>query len=297
MARQPARKRKSRSHKPPKQKDELPTPEKGISRDEAEEIEEHSRLRAAVLYEIIRVEGEGELARSAPALAWSGLAAGLSIGLSVVAQAMLATHLPEAEWKPMIEKFGYSAGFIVVIMARQQLFTENTLTPVLPVIARMKLKWLAVLLRLWAIVLSANLAGCLIFAAAIAYTSMLPPEMEQNVRLIGEHLMKNTATEMFVKGIAAGWIIAALVWTLPSAQNTEFFLIGLLTYLIALGEFTHVIAGSVEAFYLWVTGSIGAGKVFLQFLLPTLAGNVVGGTVLFAVLSYAQVREEIGAGK
>lgn len=297
MAAKPTRKSKTPRHKAPKEEDDIPQPEEGLTREEAKEIEEHRRLRAAVLYEIIRVEGEGELARGAAALAWSGVAAGLSIGLSVVTQAMLAAHLPEAAWKPMVEKFGYSVGFIVVIMARQQLFTENTLTPVLPVIARMKLKWLAVLLRLWAIVLSANLAGCLIFAAAIAYTSMLPPEVEENVRRIGEHLMENTATEMFVKGIAAGWIIAALVWTLPSAQNTEFFLIGLLTYLIALGEFTHVIAGSVEAFYLWVQQSVTAGDVFLKFLLPTLAGNVVGGTVLFAVLSYAQVREEIGAGK
>lgn len=60
----------------------------------------------------------------------------------------------------MIEKLGYAVGFIVVIMARQQLFTENTLTAVLPVIVRRKFNWLLVVLRLWGIVLVANLTGC-----------------------------------------------------------------------------------------------------------------------------------------
>jgi len=260
---------------------------------EAKQISEAKRLRAAILYEVIRVEGEGELARSTSALWWSGLAAGLSIGLSVLSQALLATHLPEASWNPIVERMGYAVGFIVVIMARQQLFTENTLTAVLPVISAWQLHWLWVMLRLWAIVLAANLVGAFIFAVAIAHMGMLPADVAEQVRVISVHLMDNSATEMFVKGIAAGWLIAALVWMLPSAENAEFFLIGLMTYLIALGGFTHVIAGSVEAFYLWVTQSATTFDVFFKFLLPTLAGNVVGGTVLFGLLSYAQVRDEI----
>ncbi len=282
-------------HHTPTSKDEVPETAQGISRQEAKEIGHRRRLRAAVVYEIIRVEGEGELARGFPALWWSGVAAGLSIGLSVISQALLAAHLPDAPWKPIVESLGYSVGFIVVIMARQQLFTESTLTAVLPVIARRRLKWLLVMLRLWAIVLLANLVGSLIVATTLAHTPMLPAEVDAGVRAIAEHLMANSTMEMFTKGIAAGWLIAALVWMLPSSENTEFFVIGLLTYLIALGDFTHVIAGSVEAFYLWVQHAATTGEVFLHFLLPTLAGNIVGGTVLFGVVSYAQVREEIGA--
>jgi len=274
------------------EKDE-PQPHQDSQKGEAKKISEARRLRAAILYEVIRVEGEGELARSASALWWSGLAAGLSIGLSVLSQALLATHLPDASWKPIIERMGYAVGFIVVIMARQQLFTENTLTAVLPVISAWKLHWLMVMLRLWFIVLAANLVGAFIFAVSIAYMGMLPAEVAAQVAVISEHLMANSATEMFVKGIAAGWLIAALVWMLPSAENAEFFLIGLMTYLIALGGFTHVIAGSVEAFYLWVMLEASTVDVFFKFLLPTLAGNVVGGTVLFGLLSYAQVRDEI----
>jgi len=276
-----------------KNDEDEPQAHEDSQRGEAKKISEARRLRAAILYEVIRVEGEGELARSASALWWSGLAAGLSIGLSVLSQALLATHLPDAEWKLIIERMGYAVGFIVVIMARQQLFTENTLTAVLPVISAWQLHWLWVMLRLWAIVLAANLVGAFIFALAIAHMGMLPADVAAQVTVISQHMMDTAATEMFVKGIAAGWLIAALVWMLPSAEHAEFFLIGLMTYLIALGGFTHVIAGSVEAFYLWVTQGATAFDVFLKFLLPTLAGNVVGGTVLFGLLSYAQVRDEI----
>jgi len=272
---------------------EEPQPHEESPKQEAKRISEARRLRAAILYEVIRVEGEGELARSFSALWWSGLAAGLSIGFSVLSQALLAANLPDAEWKAIIEKMGYSVGFIIVILARQQLFTENTLTAVLPVISAWKLYWLWVMLRLWLIVLAANLVGAFIFALALAYLGMLPADVSFQVGEISRHMMENSASEMFVKGIAAGWLIAALVWMLPSAENIEFFLIGLMTYLIALGGFTHVIAGSVEAFYLWVLQETTSWDVFVTFLLPTLAGNVVGGTVLFGLLSYAQVRDEI----
>ena len=105
--------------------------------------------------------------------------------------------------------------------------------------------------------------------------------------------MANSPVEMFVKGIAAGWLIAALVWMLPSAEGTEIFVITLITYIIALGDFTHIIAGSVEAIYMWLIGEVSFWAMTGGFFIPTLLGNVAGGTVLFAVISYAQVREEL----
>jgi formate/nitrite transporter FocA (FNT family) len=256
-------------------------------------VEKRRRLRAAVVYEIIRVEGEGELARTFGALWWSALAAGLSIGFSPLAMAMLRSYLPKNPAAAIIENLGYSVGFLIVILSRQQLFTENTLTAVLPVIAQRKWEWVWVLLRLWAIVLAANLVGCLLFAAFLAYSSALTPEISDALVAIGAKLMTNTPSEMFVKGIVSGWLIAALVWMLPSSEGTEIFVITLITYLIALGGLTHVVAGSAEALYLWLSGHESFARIAFVFFLPTLAGNMFGGTLMFAVLSYAQVREEI----
>jgi formate/nitrite transporter FocA (FNT family) len=272
---------------------DLPPPPEGLTKAETRSVAQRKRLRAAVVYEIIRVEGEGELARSFGALWWSALAAGLSIGFSVLAQGMLKAYLPNTPGAPIVENLGYSVGFLIVILSRQQHFTENTLTVVLPVIARKEWKWLPAMLRLWGIVLAANLVGCFLFAAFLAYSGALSPEIADGIKAVGAKLMANSPPQMFVKGIVSGWLIAALVWMLPSAEGTEIFVITLITYLIALGGFTHVVAGSAEAFYLWLAGPASLTQVVFGFLLPTLAGNLFGGTLLFAVLSYAQVREEI----
>jgi formate-nitrite transporter family protein len=273
--------------------DDIPAPQERLTREEEKSVTKRRRLRAAVVYEIIRTEGEGELARTFGALWWSGLAAGLSIGFSMLSQAMLSAALGNLPGATIISHLGYAVGFLIVILSRQQLFTENTLTAVLPAIARREPRWVWVLARLWGIVLAANLVGCLLFSLFLAYSGVLSPEVSAAVAAIAHELMSNTPTEMFVKGIAAGWLIAALVWMMPSAEGTEIFVITLITYLIALGGFTHVIAGSAEAFYAWLTGAESFSRILFGFFLPTLAGNVAGGTVLFAVLSYAQVREEI----
>ncbi|HUU66046.1 MAG TPA: formate/nitrite transporter family protein [Methyloceanibacter sp.] len=278
-----------KSPKPP----EAPAPQEGLTRDENRSVKERKRLRAAVVYEIIRLEGDAELARGFSALWWSALAAGISIGFSVLSQAMLSASLQGVAGGAVIADLGYCVGFLIVILGRQQLFTENTLTAVLPIMVRKDWSGIWDVLRLWGIVLAANLVGCFLFAAFLAFSGALGPEITDAIKDIGHHLMANTPTEMFVKGIVAGWLIAALVWMLPSAESTEIFIITLITYIIALGDFTHIIAGSVEAVYMWLVGEESFLSVAGGFFLPTLLGNVFGGTLLFAVVSYAQVREEL----
>ncbi|MEO1205914.1 MAG: formate/nitrite transporter family protein [Pseudomonadota bacterium] len=254
---------------------------------------EHKSLKASAVFDIIRREGDKELTRNFNALWWSGVAAGLSIGFSVVAEGILAAYLPDAPWKPLVDNLGYCVGFLIVILGHQQLFTENTLTAVLPAMTRSKAIWWFILLRLWGIVLAANVVGCAIFALFISQSGVLSTEVFGAVTHLSEHMMAKTPYEMFIGGIMAGWLIAALVWMLPSSEGSEFLVITLMTYLIAAGDFTHVIAGSVEALFLVFEGKIGMFDATVGFFLPTLAGNVFGGTVLFAVLSYAQVRDEI----
>src|SRR5215218_9856191 len=103
---------------------------------EDRQAEERSAPSGKIVYKAILQEGEEELARTTSALFWSGLAAGLSMAFSMIAEGLLASHLPNAPWRPLVAKFGYSVGFLIVILGRQQLFTENTLTPILPLLQR-----------------------------------------------------------------------------------------------------------------------------------------------------------------
>lgn len=245
------------------------------------------------MHEIIREQGMEELRRTNQALAWSGLAAGMSMGMSMLAMAFLMAHLPAEPWAMAIAKLGYSAGFIIVILARQQLFTENTITVLLPVVAEGHLDYLLSMLRLWGVVLLANMAGAMLFSLAVVHTDALDARYREATFEIGHHLMSNSPMAMFLKGIVAGWLIAGLVWMLPSADGARFWVILFITYLIALGDLTHIVAGSAEAFSLALAGEESWFRVVFVFLLPTLAGNTLGGAALFSLISYAQVRLEI----
>lgn len=267
--------------------------DKPITKREIEDVEERSSPRTPVIYEIVRRLGEEEMARPATSLWWSGLAAGLSISFSLLAQAILQTHLPNETWRPLVSSLGYSVGFIMVVLSRQQLFTESTITVVLPVMAEFTPGNLARLGRLWVIVLCANFAGTLFAALFCSFTPTLTPELKDAMIQISRGIMDYGGYEMFMKAIAAGFLIAAMVWLIPSADTAQIHVVALMTYLISVGGFMHIVAGSMEAFMLAVNGDVGWIAMTVHFVLPVLAGNIVGGTALFALLSYAQVMKEI----
>src|SRR5262249_33838776 len=183
--------------------------------------------------------------------------AGLSISFSLLAQAILQTHLPDAPWRPLVSSFGYSVGFLMVVLSRQQLFTENTITVVLPVVAELTPRNLALMGRVWSIVLLANLAGTLFAALFCTFTPVLTSELRDGMIEISRQLLGQGWLDMFFKGISAGFLIAAMVWVMPGAAAAQFHVITLMTYLIAAGGFMHIVAGSMEAFLLLVNGELG----------------------------------------
>jgi formate/nitrite transporter FocA (FNT family) len=266
---------------------------RGISNSEVRDVEELATPRTPVIYEVVRRLGEEEMARPLTSLWWSGVAAGLSISFSLLAQAILQNHLPDAPWRPLVASFGYCVGFVMAVLSRQQLFTESTITAVLPLAKNITFDNLGRTARLWAIVLVANLAGTLFAALFCAYTPVLAPEVYGGMLSISQGLLDFGWWEMLFRAIAAGFLMAAMVWLMPGAERSQFHVIVLMTWLIAVGGFTHVVAGSMEAYLLVVSGSWAWWQMLAQFMAPVLIGNVIGGTALFALISYAQVMDEI----
>ena len=260
---------------------------------ERRSVEERRSPPARVVHEIIRQQGVDELERPTGSLLWSGTAAGVVIWLSLIAQAALQVKLPASPWVPAIAALGYSVGFIVVIMGRLQLFTESTIVAVLPLAVDTSWANLGRTLRLWGLVFAANMVGTLAVALLMPHANLVTPALLSAMLDVSHHLTEMTPLDAFTHGIPAGFILAAIAWLLPNAEGQQIWIVTLLTWIISLAGFSHVIAGSAEAWLLASTGEASYGFAIFGFILPALAGNIIGGTGLFAALAHAQVRSEL----
>jgi formate/nitrite transporter FocA (FNT family) len=264
-----------------------------LSEEEEREVDERSPPTAKVVHGAVVKQGEDELERPAGSLFWSGLAAGIAILASVTAEAALRHGLPDAPWREVVSGLGYTLGFIIVILGRMQLFTEHTTVAVLPLMRERTGANLKRTLRLWTIVFAGNLVGTAAISAAAYFLPLQKPELTHAMVEVSAKLLEKAPMAMFLQAIPAGFLIASVAWIRSAADDSGFWIVLVLTYAIALGGFTHVIAGAAEAFLLLWAGKAGIAWVLGGFLVPAFLGNVVGGTGLFAMLAHAQVKEEL----
>jgi formate/nitrite transporter FocA (FNT family) len=262
-----------------------------LSDREMEEADHRSSTTAKVVHEAIRLEGTEELERPSFSLWWSGVAAGLTMGCSMVAQGILDARLPDAPWRDLVAAFGYCLGFLFVTMGRQQLFTETTLTVMLPVLHRSH--GAADLIRYWAIVFAGNIVATLLFAAAVTIPGLFPADIGHAFVKLGTDAAAPGFLAVTIKAVFAGWLIALMVWLMPASGTAKFVVIIAVTWLIAVAHFSHVIAGSAETGLAAMRGAIGWGDYLVGFLLPAFIGNSIGGVVFVALLNHAQVKEEV----
>lgn len=258
-----------------------------------EQIEESLRLSAPSIYEVISHEGQEELERPLSSLFWSGIAAGLSISFSFLGMAYIyfLQGYNGHEGNYLLVSLGYTFGFLIVVMGRMQLFTENTITVILPLLERKTLRSLILTLRLWGIVFVTNMMGtCLVALLISKYGFASEGQLEAMVS-VAMHAVDKDFMTIFINGIPAGFLIAAMVWMSPSA-NSKVLVILIMTYLIAIGGFSHVVAGSAEAFTVAFTGDISWAHA-ITYVLAAGAGNIIGGSGLFALIAYGQVKDEM----
>ena len=260
---------------------------------EEQEIQDRTSPGGHIVYEAVHQEGQDELKRKTSALAWSGLAAGLSMSFSFLGEGILQSSLPDTPWRPLISKFGYCFGFLLVVLGRQQLFTENTLTVILPLLRKPTVRMFGNVARLWAIVLTFNLIGALIMGLVLSHTDIASPEVRRALDQLSHTGMEHAFGTLLLRGIIAGWLIAIMVWLMPVAEGARLWVIIIVTYLVGIGDFSHIIAGSVDGFYL-----VGLGeKTILQYfayMFPILLGNILGGSSIVAAIAHAQY---IGGGE
>jgi formate/nitrite transporter FocA (FNT family) len=208
----------------------------------------------------------------------------------------LRSQLPRADWAHLLSSFGYTIGFLITVLGRQQLFTESTLTAVLPFLTRRDLASFVAMLRLWIVVLAANLVGTFIFALFISTPGLFNADVNAALGDTATAALQDPFIPMMMKAVLSGWLIALMVWLLPGAGPARLWVIVILTYVVGVGQFSHMIAGSVEVAFAVVHGKAGVTDYLWRFAIPTLLGNTIGGVSLVAILNHAPVREEIKTG-
>lgn len=253
------------------------------------EVEERTAPTGKVVYEAIQHEGESELSRTTSSLAWSGLAAGLSMGFSFVGVGLLGAYLPDEPWKPLVTSFGYTLGFLIVILGRQQLFTENTLTVMLPLMRWRRAATLRNVLRLWAVVLVTNIIGGLVFAYVLARTEAVDENVFQALRHAAADAAADSFSVALLRGVFAGWMIALVVWLGPFAESARVWVIVIITYIVGLAHLTHVIVSTIDGTFLVLVGDSTWTEMLTHAFVPALLGNIIGGVALVAALNHAQV--------
>ena len=255
----------------------------------SEPATESRRFTAHEILQAALDNARSELSRSLSKLAIAGVAGGITMGLTGLGVAAIRASIGTEGWPGLVAYLAYPIGFIAVIIGRAQLFTENTLYPVVLVLDERR--HLGRMLRLWAVVFSANVFGAWIFALLAARSPALQPGILSRLVELGISASTGTATHIFWSGVIGGWLIALVAWTVTASHWTigQLAVIYLLTFVVGVGRFAHCIASSCEILTAVEFGTVPP-LAFFQWLWPATLGNICGGVFIVSLLNYGQVR-------
>ena len=249
------------------------------------------RPTAKEIFHQVSVNGRHELERAGLALAVSGVAGGLLMGLTGLSVAILTATVGQSPAGKLLALFFYPLGFMVVILGRSQLFTENTLYPVALVLAERKHVFKT--LRLWSIVFPTNILGALLFALLAVKTGALRPEYTAELVNLGHQAASLSAGHAFWSGVVGGWIIATVAWLVSASHSItgSVMLIWTMTFIVGAGHFSHCIASSGEILSTVLAGELPV-SAFFSWLAPCTLGKICGGVLLVTLLEYGQSKLE-----
>lgn len=254
-------------------------------------VESSTRRSALEIFEKVEENAHDELRRSSRALAFSGVAGGMGMGLTGLSVASVQYILGHGPWQEFVSLLFYPIGFIAIVIGRAQLFTENTLFPIALILSERK--HVGNTLRLWTVVFISNICGAMLFAFVTMKTGALHYEIGARLAALGMRSVAGTGPELFWSGVIGGWIIALMAWTVTASHWTvgQIAVTWLLTAVVGLGHFAHCIATSGEILSAVFTGQVSPGA-YAHWLLFATLGNILGGVTLVTLLNFGQVKAE-----
>lgn len=238
------------------------------------------------------VAGTRRLQRPVLGEALTGLIGGLSVGFGAVAMATvggLVSDFAGHSAGVLAASLAFPIGFVILLIGKAELFTENFLVPVIGVFERRGTP--LNLGRVWVVSLASNLLGAFIFAWLITRPGVLSPPASDYIRSLGLDKVGNPFWTSFTKAIFAGWLMTILTWLLLACDSVgqRLAIIWMIGTLIIVGDFNHSVISAAESF---TAIDLGAPLTYLQWflhnLVPAVFGNMAGGVLFVTALFYLQ---------
>ncbi|WP_232702728.1 formate/nitrite transporter family protein [Halobacterium wangiae] len=246
------------------------------------------RFSSDEIFQRIVAAADEEITSGSRELFFSALAGGFAITVTFMLYVSLtATTGSDSVVRALL----YPLGFIYIIIGGYQLYTENTLPPVALTLER--LASVPALLRNWTVVLAGNFTGGALGAAALVFGGVISPEAAAVASYLGHTGVGTAWWSLFSKAAFAGFIVAGVVWVEYAAQDTisRLVVVYIAFLAIPLGGLYHSVVSFTEMVYLVLEGDLAVAVGLVEFVLPVLLGNTVGGVVLVTVVNYFQTTE------
>jgi formate/nitrite transporter FocA (FNT family) len=253
--------------------------------NEVEESKKYSEILSSIIN-----EGEQIFKIKKRAMFLSACIAGLEIGFSYILICTLYFLLDGSFSESVIYRmFGavYPLGFILVVLGKSALFTEQTSVLALPVLNGQRT--ILELLLIWGIVILGNIFGGIVFVLSIGSLASHLGIFDQTIMVkVGIHVINESYWVLFLSGIFAGWLMGLLTWLLNSTTDTltRIIITTIVTGTIGFVGFHHSIVGNIEVFGAYLYSDAISITDYLSFLLLTLLGNGIGGAIVVGLFKY-----------
>jgi formate/nitrite transporter FocA (FNT family) len=258
------------------------------------DLGDSERLTAHEIFESAVQHAKEEIGRPWTALAFSGIAGGLTMGLTGLSTGLVSSLLGPGSVTTLIAAIVYPIGFLAVVIGRAQLFTENTLYPVVLVLTEKK--YFSDTLKLWAVVYFGNWVGSAMFAVLAVKTDALQLGTRETLIQLGAKAVDHPFAAVFWSGVVAGWLLALVAWLVTGSHWTtgQAVMTWTMTFVLGLGHFAHCVANSGEILSAVFAGNIAPSDYF-NWLAAATIGNICGGVFMVSLLNYGQVK--LGGGE
>lgn len=239
-------------------------------------------------YERLVAEGRERLDRPLLPLLSTGLLGGVDVGVGVLIYLVVEAKTDNA----LLASLAFTIGFVALLLAKSELFTENFLVPVISVIA--KVGTLGQLVRLWVVTLAGNLVAG--FAMAAMMVVALPEVHEVAVKVGSHYAHLGVSWRSFFLAVLAGAVITLLTRMQHATESLAVRLVPavLMSFVLVGAQLFHSVLDSILMFAGLATGDADYGYVdWLRALGWSAFGNLVGGLVLVTGIRLLRVPHRV----